>query len=146
MGILNAKAMRMWVLVSIRQTGWVPILFFLLHILVSKGFEAYLHLPWLDIPMHFFGGVAITYFLWHSLRNPKAEDALGPRTLQADTLLAALGVGTTIAIWEFAEWSTDALGFTDAQVGLDDTMLDMFLGLTGGWLYLVFALLCRRPL
>lgn len=51
--------------------------FFALHMIATKGFEAYLHLPWLDIPMHFFGGVAIAYFLAASLNQPEADRLLG---------------------------------------------------------------------
>ncbi|MGB0953423.1 MAG: hypothetical protein ACPG31_09365 [Planctomycetota bacterium] len=133
-----------WIFTSIRGFGWLPFAFFLFHVVVSQVFEAYLRLPGLDIPMHFLGGSVITWFLWRSLRHPTAVEALGPRRFQADILLAGLGVGTVIGLWEFAEWSTDALGITEAQVGLDDTMLDMFLGLAGGWCYLAWAVGWRK--
>jgi hypothetical protein len=39
--------------------------------------------------------------------------------------------------WEFAEFTSDALFGTQAQLGLDDTMLDMALGIAGGLSYAV---------
>jgi hypothetical protein len=116
----------------LRQAGWVPLSFFLFHVAVSKGLDAYLILPWLDIPMHFLGGVAIGYFYRASLRNPAAADVLGQLSSFAQKLLIIAAVGATTVIWEFAEWSTDSLGLTHSQLGLDDTLLDMLLGIGGG--------------
>lgn len=115
-----------------RQAGWVPLGFFLFHVAVSKGLDAYLILPWLDIPMHFLGGIAIGYFYRASLANPAAADVLGTLTPFAQKLLTVAAVGATTVIWEFAEWSTDSLGFTQSQLSLDDTLLDMLLGIGGG--------------
>ncbi|MCP4093281.1 MAG: hypothetical protein GY747_07515 [Planctomycetes bacterium] len=99
---------------------------------VSKGFGAYLILPWLDIPMHFLGGVAIGYFFRASLRNPAAADVLGELTPFAQKLLLIAAVAATTAVWEFAEWTTDSFGLTQSQLGLEDTLLDMLLGIGGG--------------
>jgi len=42
--------------------AWAPVLVFGLHVFISPALNAYLLFPPLDIPMHFFGGVAIAYF------------------------------------------------------------------------------------
>lgn len=128
-----------WVGACIRKYGWVPFLFFAVHLAVSKGLDAYLHLPWLDIPMHFFGGVAIAFFYWKSLLHPLAASVLGELSSFGRQILGVAAVGATTAVWEFAEWFTDYLGITEAQVGLDDTILDMLLGFLGGILYLVMG-------
>lgn len=128
-----------WVTTCIRKNGWVPFLFFAMHLAVSKGFDAYLILPWLDIPMHFFGGVVITYFFWTSLLHDLATPVLGELSMFGRQLLAVAAVGATTVIWEFAEWSTDRMGLTEAQLGLEDTLLDMALGLLGGFVFVVFT-------
>jgi len=131
-----------WVGQSIRRAGWVPVSFFTIHLVASKGFQAYDHVPWLDIPMHFFGGVAMAFFLAASLDDSAAPTVLGNLNPFGNFLLALSAVGAITGIWEFAEWSTDSLGWTSAQLGLDDTLLDMFLGMAGGLLYLLFW--CQR--
>ena len=128
----------LWVEVCIRKYGWVPFLFFSLHLAVSKGLDAYLHFPWLDIPMHFFGGVAIAFFYWKSLLHPQASKVLGELSSFGRQIFAVAAVGATTAVWEFAEWTTDWIGITHAQVSLDDTILDMLLGLLGGGLFVAF--------
>ena len=128
-----------WILDSIRKGGAVPIAFFLFHLIVSKVFEGYIVFPWLDIPMHFFGGVAISFFFWRSLNIPSTSTALGQLSTFAKNLLCLALVSTSTVIWEFAEWSTDSLGITESQLGLDDTLLDMGLGLLGGVVFLAVA-------
>lgn len=115
----------------------VPACFFAAHMIASKGFEAYLALPWLDIPMHFFGGVAIAYFIFGSIKNTLAKEVLGELTKSGEYLLAFSGVCAAALVWEFAEWSTDRIGITEAQLSLEDTILDMFLGVSGGMIYLL---------
>ena len=126
-----------WVLSSTRQLGMVPACFFAAHMVASKVFEAYLTYPWLDIPMHFFGGVAIAFFIFGSIRNTLAKEALGELTKTGEYLLAFSGVCAAALVWEFAEWSTDRIGITESQLSLEDTILDMFLGVAGGSIYLL---------
>ncbi|MCP4093096.1 MAG: hypothetical protein GY747_06565 [Planctomycetes bacterium] len=117
---------------SLRTAAWVPLCFFAFHQLVANVLRAQRIIPWIDMPMHFFGGAAIAYFFWASLRRPEASAALGELTAFARFLFALCGVGAATVLWEFAEWVTDALGLTGAQVSLDDTILDMALGIAGG--------------
>ena len=133
------RSLSLWVTTCIRKNGWVPFLFFTLHLVVSKGFDAYLILPWLDIPMHFFGGVAIAYFYWTSILHALAVPVLGELSAFGKQLLAVAAVGATTVIWEFAEWFTDQIGLTEAQLSLDDTLLDMALGLLGGAIFVLLA-------
>lgn len=121
-----------WVFQSVRGFGWVPFGFFTAHVVATKVFDAYLHLPWLDIPMHFFGGVAIAYFFSRNLTSPLASQVLGSLSAFAAALLVFAGTCSATLVWELAEWTTDSLGFTHAQLGLDDTLLDMALGALGG--------------
>jgi hypothetical protein len=43
-------------------------------------------------------------------------------------------IATVTVFWEFAELASDLLFKTQAQISARDTMLDMFLGMTGGLL------------
>ena len=44
------------------RAAWPPVLVFDLHVVFSRVLGAYLVFPLLDVPMHFFGGMAIMYF------------------------------------------------------------------------------------
>ena len=111
---------------------------------ISRVFGAYLAYPGLDLPMHALGGVAIAHFFWHAAPLPEATPILGAISRPGRLILCAALVGTSTVVWELLEWTGDALGYTSAQVDLDDTMLDMLLGLAGGALYLGIQAL-RRP-
>lgn len=121
-----------WALASLRASAWVPLSFFAFHQLVANVLRAQRLIPWIDMPMHFFGGAAIAYFFRASLRRPEAPAVLGDLSRFARFLFAFCCVGATTALWEFAEWITDSLDLTGAQVSLDDTLLDMALGIAGG--------------
>ncbi len=128
-----------WLSTSIRSAGWAPVVVFSLHVVLSRGFGAYLAVPGLDIPMHVLGGVAIAFFIWRAIALPAATPVLGRPSDTGRLLLAFTAVCTAAALWEFAEWTTDRLGLTEAQVGLDDTLLDMALGIAGGTVFLWLA-------
>lgn len=46
--------------------------------------------------------------------------------------------------WEFAEFVSDRLASTTAQLSLGDTLLDLHLGIVGGTAYLAGQALVRR--
>jgi hypothetical protein len=121
-----------WALASLRAAAWVPLCFLVFHQLVANVLRVQRMIPWIDMPMHFFGGAAIAYFFRVSLRRPEASAVLGELNDFGRFLFALCCIGATTALWEFAEWITDALGWTGAQVSLADTLLDMALGIAGG--------------
>lgn len=125
-----------WTAVAVRRHGWAPIAVFLLHVVLSRLVGAYAQAPWLDLPMHVAGGVAIAHFFRGALLLPEATAVVGAPSRPGRFLLALALVCTSAVVWEFLEWTGDALGLTSAQAGLDDTMLDMALGAAGGVLYL----------
>jgi hypothetical protein len=124
-----------WIRVAVLRAGWAPIVVFVLHVVISRGFGAYLAYPGLDQPMHGLGGVAIAHFFWVATGLDEAIPILGNLLRTGRLILSMALVGTATVVWELLEWTGDALGYTSAQVGLDDTMLDMLLGLAGGALY-----------
>jgi hypothetical protein len=129
---VSATLLGSWIAQSTRRAGWLPIVVFGFHTAATAGWNAYHKIPNLDVPMHVVGGIAIAYFFWHSLHTHAARQLLGAPSRFALQLLALTATGATTGLWEFAEWTTDSLGWTHAQGGVDDTMLDMFLGMLGG--------------
>lgn len=127
----------------LRQAGWAPALVFLLHLFLSRGLNAYLRYPPIDIPMHYLGGVAVAFFLSRCFAAVPAEMLCG-RARRVIEFVCVAGLTTTAAVgWEFAEFFSDKFFGTHAQLGLEDTLLDLALGMIGGVSYLIVAL--RRP-
>lgn len=121
------------VLVSLlARAGWAPLFVFLLHVFISRVLNGYILYPPLDIPMHFFGGVAMAYFLASCFAAlPEGAVAREYRPAAAFVVVVSL-TATASVLWEFAEFTSDAFFGTNAQVGLHDTLLDMALGILGG--------------
>jgi hypothetical protein len=109
--------------------------------LIGRSLQLFNLFPRLDIPTHFIGGVAITYFYRSAIRNSQGIVGVIPNSIQ--TLLAFTGTGTTIILWEFYENLVDFFFSTHMVRGLEDTILDMFLGLLGA---LVLTAFYRRRL
>ena len=104
-------------------------LFVLTWIFLFSGL--YTMYPWLDIPMHFFGGasVAVTYFLILRFLQEKHQLVLpGSARIMFVWGLVAL----TAILWELFEYSTTIITGLGLQGDLPDTMFDQFLGLVGG--------------
>ena len=121
------------------RAGWLPTAVFLLHVFISRVVNGYILFPPLDIPMHFLGGVAIAFFFSRCLALvPASVISGGPRRLLQALLVFGL-TGTATVFWEFAEFFSDHLFGTHAQLGLEDTLLDMALGVAGGLAYLASA-------
>ena len=126
-----------WISDAVHQGGWPAISVFTVHVIASQGFDAYLRFPALDIPMHFLGGVAIAYFFHRASIAASSHAIIGPFHAVTHTiLLLALTTATTV-FWEFAEFLSDRYRGTHAQLGLNDTMGDMLLGICGGIALLV---------
>lgn len=136
--------LRTWMLISLRSAAWAPLTVLILHVIATRGFNAYHRFPWLDLPFHFFGGVAIAYFLWRSITIEVARPVLGQLSCSGQILFTLAALGTVTVLWEFAEWTTDHFGWTGAQRGLDDTMGDMVIGVFGGVVALLFMVARSR--
>ncbi len=133
------------ILNAAKAAGWAPALVFTLHVIVSRGFDAYITMPALDIPMHFLGGIAICYFFFSFLLIAVEKGPLG-RTSFFMTCLFAFALTTTSTVfWEFAEFLSDRSFGTHSQLDLDDTLGDMLVGMAGGMSYLLINF-CLRGL
>lgn len=98
---------------------------------------------WFDIPMHFAGGFAIG-MLALALRDSlvgklEFQTAVPPFWQAVVHLVGIVGAVAIVGIaWEWYEFifdswvTTMSLGLRPAQMGLGDTMADLFLDLLGG--------------
>jgi hypothetical protein len=127
-----------WISATLRESAWAPlsVIGFYVLGLALHLFDKY---PTLDIPTHFMGGVAITYFYRSAIRN--SQRIVGDIPLSIRIIFAFTCTGTTIILWEFYENIMDhVFGFHMVR-GLEDTIVDMFVGLSGA---LVLSLLYRK--
>ncbi len=125
----------------VRRAGWAPILVFLLHVLIARVLDGYINFPPLDIPMHLAGGWAMAYFLSECFAA-LPEGFIAPGGRKAVEAVMVLNLTTVTAVlWEFAEFLSDQWLGSQAQVGLEDTLLDLALGMVGAVGYVGLALL-----
>lgn len=124
----NKQQLIDWFLITLREAAWAPlgIICFYVIGLALRLFDLF---PPLDIPSHFMGGVAITYFYRSAIKN--SQSIVGEIPLPIQIILAFTCTGTTIIIWEFYENLLDFFFGTHVVRGLEDTIVDMFLGLLG---------------
>jgi hypothetical protein len=59
-----------WLLVALRESAWAPLGVFIFY-LIGRSLQLFDLFPRLDIPTHFIGGVAITYFYRSTIRNSR---------------------------------------------------------------------------
>ena len=127
-----------WMRVTVREAGWAPlgIIGFYAIALALHWFDLF---PPLDIPSHLLGGVALTYFYRAAIKN--SQSIVGDIPLSIQILSAFTCTGTTLIFWEFYENLLDLFFGTHVVRGLEDTIVDMFLGLMGA---LVLSIFYRR--
>jgi hypothetical protein len=127
-----------WILTTLRETAWAPLSVFGLY-LAGLTFDLYKLFPLLDIPTHFLGGVVITYFYRSAIRH--SQTLVGDIPLPVQILFAITCTGTTTIFWEFYENFADFFLHTDMVRGLQDTIMDLFVGLLGA---VVLSIVYRR--
>jgi len=124
-----------WIFATLREAAWAPISILIFY-LIGRSLQLFNLFPQLDIPTHFIGGVAITYFYRSAIRNSQGIVGVIPNSIQ--TLLAFTCTGTTIILWEFYENLFDFFFGTHMVRGLEDTILDMLVGLLGALVLTAF--------
>ena len=108
-----------------------PIIVLALHVLIVPLNFYVLH-PWIDIPMHFLGGLSVCLSYLALLKEARKERHLGEMKKLFLFVFIISMVALTAVLWEFFEFSGDFIFKTQAQGGLADTMGDLFFGLIGG--------------
>ncbi len=134
----NKQQLLVWAGVTLRESAWAPLSVVALY-LTGLAFHLYDLFPLLDVPTHFLGGVAITYFYRSAIKN--SQSFAGDVPFWAQVLLAFTCTGTTTVLWEFYENIIDYVFRTHMVLGLFDTLKDMFMGILGA---LVLTLFHRR--
>ena len=127
-----------WILASMREAAWAPLSVVGFYAF-GLAFRLFKMFPFIDIPTHFMGGVAITYFYRVAIRN--SQKFLGDIPLPIQILLAFTATGTTTVLWEFYENLMDHFLVFQMVRGLEDTIVDLTMGLSGA---LVLSLLYRK--
>ena len=106
------------------------IVVFLLNEIGMRVFAIYELVPWMDIPFHIAGGMAIAYaalYLSTNLFRIKAA-----KHSKVFHFLLAVSVTALFAtVWEWYEFLYDIAFQAQYQAGIADTMGDMFLGIVG---------------
>jgi hypothetical protein len=134
----NRQSWTAWIVRSLREAAWAPLAVFLFY-LFALAFDLYERFPPLDIPTHFLGGLAITYFYRAAIRH--AQTLVGDIPDPIQILLAFTGAGTTAVFWEFYEFIIDSFFQAQMMLGVANTMVDFFMGIAGA---LVVSLFYRK--
>ena len=124
-----------WVSATLRESAWAPMGVVAVY-LIGLAFRLYLIFPPLDVPTHFLGGVAITYFYRSAIKH--SQNFTGDIPFGVQALFAFACTGTTTVLWEFYENIVDYFLDTHMVLGLTDTLKDMFLGLLGALVLTIF--------
>jgi hypothetical protein len=124
-----------WIFTALRQAAWAPLTIFVAY-LVGLAFHLFKLFPVLDIPFHFLGGVVITYFYRSVIKN--SQKLIGEIPFPVQVLFAFTCTGTTTIFWEFYENLLDFFAGTHMVRGLQDTIVDLFVGLLGAFVFSVF--------
>ncbi len=133
-----------WLKITFLQAAWYPLAVFVFYVIAAKGFDAYLIYPSLDVPTHFCGGIAITYFYLIAVFHFQMLIGKIPHYIQ---LITSLGLTAISAIiWEFLEYASDFLLGTQMNLGVSDTLSDLFFGLLGGFIVVIYKLTNKTPI
>lgn len=138
-----------WLRFVLRRAGWAPAVLMVFYGAATLGIDAFTLYPTLDNPAHVAGGVALSYFFVVAFDS--AENFVGAVARPLRPVLVLACVSLAAVCWEFYEYLSDYWLATSMQLGVRDTMSDLFLGLLGGAAYLaarwasgVFRRLRRR--
>lgn len=117
-----------WVITTLKESAWAPlgVLVFYLFGLAVHLYDLY---PILDVPTHFMGGVVVTFFYRVAIRN--SQRLVGDIPFPVQILFAFTCTGTTTVFWEFYENFADHFLGTQMVRGLEDTIVDFVLGISG---------------
>ena len=124
-----------WILITLREAAWAPLGIFIFY-LIAKSLQLFLVFPPLDIPTHFLGAIAITYFYRVAIRY--SQKLVGEIPFPVHVLLGFTCTATTAIFWELYEYVSDFLFHTQMVRGVTDTTVDFFVGLSGALVMSLF--------
>ena len=136
--MINQQRYATWIISTLREAAWAPLSVFGFYV-IGLAFGLFKLFPFLDMPTHFLGGVVITYFYRAAIRH--SQSLVGEIPSPVQIVFAFTCTGTTTILWEFYENLADTFLGTQMVRGLEDTIVDLFVGLLGG---LVLSIVYRR--
>lgn len=125
---------------EILRCFYAPIFVFVfLSWLLGVQFHLYSLLPQYDIFVHFCGGVSMALTGFMLLKIAEKQKWIETRNAFLVLVLLICFVSFAATVWEFYEFLRDYFFHESNQLGLQDTMGDMFMGLLGalcggGWM------------
>ena len=128
--------MRLSKILKLSLCFYFPLLIFLINFLIFQPFKLYHYYPWLDIPMHFFGGAAIAFSFILILDRCKDEIIIKDKFIKILFIVSL--VALTAVLWEFWEHLVNYLFTLEWYFTLRDTLEDLFLGILGGLIIALF--------
>jgi hypothetical protein len=134
----NQGQLKNLVIATFKEAAWAPLCIVGIYVL-GLTFHLYKSYPWIDMPTHFLGGITITYFYRIAIRN--SQKFIGEIPAPVQILFAFACTGTTTILWEVYENIMDRFFGFHMVRGLDDTLVDLILGLSGA---LVLSLFYKR--
>ena len=133
--MVNKQRFITWIIETLREAAWAP-LGVLGFYAIGLALDIFDSFPSLDIPTHFIGGIVITYFYRVAIRH--SQKLVNEIPFPIQVLLGFTAAGTTTILWEFYENFSDFFLGTRMVRGLEDTIVDLFVGLLGALLLSLF--------
>jgi hypothetical protein len=115
---------------SLMKPAWAPSFVFMIHV-IALSFQLYKTYPPIDIPMHFFGGLSMAYFLHKAFVAASLITTGAPPNRLLESLLIFTATCMVAVFWEFIEFVLSWALSTDLQGSLADTTKDLLLGMIG---------------
>ncbi len=110
-----------------------------MHLILAKQTNYYIEFPWVDMPMHFVGGVAAAYGIDVLLSEQRETKRSYLLWLFVFSAAAAL-------LWEVGEYLQDLFRDGNSQVSVKNTLRDLFFGALGSAVFVVaIAFKKKRP-
>lgn len=133
----NRKLLLPWLTLLLRPT-WAPLFVLMIH-LIALSFQLYNTYPPIGIPMHFFGGVSMAYFLGEVFVAASFITAGAHPNGLLQKVFIVTATCTVAVFWEFFEFVLSWALSTELQGSSADTMKDLFFGIAGSLFYAAIA-------
>lgn len=110
-----------------------PAVVFFIRILLGNLFDIYHILPSVDMFFHFLGGFAVGFMFLLFLNFFEKQNLLFIRNKNLFLVLIVSLVCFISVLWEFWEFFLDFFFELNWQVSVEDTLLDLLIGILGGF-------------
>ncbi|MGD9276560.1 MAG: hypothetical protein PVJ67_05285 [Candidatus Pacearchaeota archaeon] len=109
-----------------------PLMVYLLNIIFYRFMDVCLIYPWVDIPMHFFGGFTIGFSFVLLFNFFEEENLIELKNKILFVFIIVSIVGFIAVLWEFYEFLLAFFGIVEMQTWTD-TLSDLLIGIFGGF-------------